>query len=92
MKRKCIQRVVMAVVAVAAVLVGVIFTPAGGEVSAVYEPETTVMKIGLYYGADEMVAANLLNEIGSGYTFGYFDSARQFNPVGETDETAITAL
>jgi len=92
MKRKCIQRVVMAVVAVAAVLAGVIFTPSGNEVSAVYEPETTIVKIGLYYGADEMSAANLLNEIGSGYTFGYFDSGREFHPVGETDETAITML
>lgn len=92
MKRKCIQRVVMALIAVAAVLAGVIFTPVGSEASAEYEPETTMMKIGLYYGADEMVAANLLNEIGSGYTFGYFDSAREFHPVGETDETAITML
>ncbi|MBR6654739.1 MAG: SpoIID/LytB domain-containing protein [Oscillospiraceae bacterium] len=92
MKRKCIQRVVMAVVAVAAVLAGVIFTPSGNDVSAVYEPDNTIVKIGLYYGADEMVAANLLNEIGSGYTFGYFDSNREFHPVGETDETAITML
>jgi len=82
----------MAIIAVAAVLVGVIFAPGASEVSAVYEPETTMMKIGLYYGGDEMVAANLLNAIGSGYTFGYFDSTREFHPVGETDETAITMI
>ena len=82
----------MVVFSVAAVLLGAVFGPQMGVASASYEPEYTTMKIGLYYGEDEMAAANLLNAVGSGYTFGYYDSAREFHPVGETDETAITML
>lgn len=92
MNRKCIQRAAMAIIASVAVLAGVIFAPAGGTASAAYEPEHQIIKIGLYYGADEMEAANLLNYIGSGYTFGYFDAQREFHPVGQTDETAITMI
>ena len=92
MKRKCIQRVAMAIIASVAVLAGVIFVPVGGEAAATFEPEHQLIKIGLYYGGDEMKAANLLNAIGRGYTFGYFDAERMFHPVGQTDETAITML
>lgn len=92
MNRKCIQRVVMTLFAVAAVLIGAVSAPAGQGASAAYVPEVTTMKIGLYFGADELMAANLLNAVGSGYTFGYYDSAREFHPVGETNEEAITML
>lgn len=92
MKRKCIQRALMAFIMTAAVLIAAVAAPTTPEAKADYEPEHTVMKIGLYYGSDEMMAANLLNEIGSGYTFGYYDSEREFHPVGETDETALTML
>ncbi len=123
MNRNYIQRAVMAVASVAAVLIGTVFAPAANVAGAVdqesgwvdvppegwqdvpvvggenipengfeFEPSTSVIKIGLYYGADELVSANLENHIGSGYTFGYFDSAREFHPVGETDERRLTML
>lgn len=92
MTKKCIHRAMMALVTVIAVLCGGVVPPMAEQASAAYEPEYTTLKIGLYYGSDEMMAANLLNAVGSGYSFGYYDSARQFHPVGETDETAITML
>lgn len=57
-----------------------------------YENPIQTMRIGLYYGSEAMAAANLENSIGSGYTFGYFDSARTFHPVGYTNNTKITML
>lgn len=92
MNRKCIQRAVMAIFMTAAVLIGAAVLPPVQEAKADYEPETTMMKIGLYYGSNEMTSANLLNAVGSGYTFGYFDAAREFHPVGETDEEALTMM
>jgi stage II sporulation protein D len=57
-----------------------------------YTNPVTTMKIGLYYGSNTLKAANLENHTGSGYTFGYYDSARAFHPVGYTNETKITML
>ena len=37
-----------------------------------------------------MSSANLENDEGSGYEFGYFEDDRTFVSLGETDETAIT--
>ncbi len=54
-------------------------------------PVTTV-KIGLYYGSNVLPSANLLNNVGSGYSFGYFDVNRQFQRVGETGVTALTMM
>ncbi|MDD6188694.1 MAG: SpoIID/LytB domain-containing protein [Clostridiales bacterium] len=92
MNRKCIQRAVMAAFSAAALLLTGIFVPVGQEASAAYVNETTTMKIGLYYGSNELMSANLQNYIGSGYTFGYYDSVREFHPVGETDEIKLTML
>lgn len=50
------------------------------------------VKIGLYYGSDALPSANLANEIGSGYLFGFFDSDRIFNGVGYTYEEKITVM
>lgn len=48
------------------------------------------VKVGLWYGSDALYSANLENHVGSGYSFGYFDSNRNFVPVGETSETTIS--
>ena len=37
-----------------------------------------ILKIGLYYGTTALPSANLANEVGSGYSLGYFDSNRVF--------------
>ena len=49
-----------------------------------------VVKVGLRYGSSVMSSANLENDQGSGYEFGYFTSDRTFVSLGETDETTIT--
>lgn len=57
------------------------------------------VRVALYYYAAEssirnptLEYANLENEIGSGYDFGYYDSSRQFHALGGTDETRITMV
>lgn len=54
-------------------------------------------RVGLYYydGTSSirnstLESANLENDVGSGYLFGYYDSNRIFHQVGYTTETAIT--
>ena len=49
-----------------------------------------VVKVGLRYGDTALFSANLENQIGAGYFFGYYDDARAFNAVGWTGQTAIS--
>ncbi len=49
-----------------------------------------VVKVGLRYGSSAMASANLENEVGSGYEFGYYDDSRQFVALARTAETKIT--
>ena len=49
-----------------------------------------VIRVGLYYGSNAMPTANLENEVGSGYAFGYFHSDGEFTTLGTTTETQIT--
>lgn len=55
------------------------------------------LRVGLYYydGSSSirnstLESANLENEVGSGYLFGWYDSNRAFHQVGYTNETQIT--
>ena len=48
------------------------------------------VKVGLRYGSAALSDANLKNEVGGGYSFGYFDGDRCFQAVDWTGETAIT--
>lgn len=50
------------------------------------------IRIGLYWGDNTLEGANLLNYVGSGYEFGYFDGDRQFVPLYATEETAISMI
>jgi len=50
------------------------------------------VKIGLYYNSTALSQAKLLNEVGSGYYFGYYDSSRNFQKLAYTDETALTMI
>lgn len=60
-----------------------------GTVSASAVTNDTV-KVGLRYGSSVMSSANLENDDGRGYEFGYFEDDRTFVSLGETDETTIT--
>lgn len=48
------------------------------------------VRVGLRHGTSVMSSANLENDGGSGYEFGYFEADGTFVPLDETDETAIT--
>ena len=50
------------------------------------------IKVGLNYGETAISEAVLTNEVGSGFMFGYYDSARQFHEVGRTPATNITLI
>lgn len=51
-----------------------------------------IIRVGLFYEDTALAAANLANEVGSGYRFGYFTSDQQFYEVGRTDEGSLTML
>ena len=48
------------------------------------------IRAGLFYGSNALPSANLANEVGSGYRFGYYDSAYTFIPLGTTEHQKIT--
>ena len=48
------------------------------------------VKVGLRYGSTALYSANLENEVGGGYAFGYFDEERTFQPLGTTAERTIS--
>ncbi|MDP4110410.1 MAG: SpoIID/LytB domain-containing protein [Bacillota bacterium] len=54
--------------------------------------EDRIMKIGLYYGVNALPSANLANEVGSGYSVGYFDSDRNFNKIHTISEEKISVM
>ena len=60
--------------------------------SSAYSNTVDIIKIGLYYGSNELSAANLATRIGSGFQLGYFDSERRFVPLAYTDADQITML
>lgn len=49
-----------------------------------------MVKVGLRYGSRALSSANLENAVGSGYTFGYYDSSRNFVTLGSTSQKKIT--
>lgn len=53
-----------------------------------------IIKVGLYYGDQALFSANLQNDVGSGYTLGWFDeNTRQFQEIGylENEKISMTA-
>ena len=50
------------------------------------------IRVRLFYGGSALPGANLLNEVGSGYRFGYFDGSLRFVPLGSTAKTAISMV
>lgn len=51
-----------------------------------------VIRVGLRYGSDAMDGANLGNNAGSGFYFGYYDSGNKFVPLGYTTQTLISIV
>lgn len=64
--------------------------PAG---NAPFRPQFTTLRIGLFFGPTAIPSANLQNAegFGRGFDFGFFDSSREFVPIGAwTNEHRIT--
>lgn len=50
------------------------------------------VRIGLYYGENQMTSANLANEAGAGYALGFYENKTDFISLGYTGETSITMV
>ncbi len=72
-------------------LAAVLLMPHVPAAAAGVEVDPTI-RVGLFYGGSALPGANLLNEVGSGYRFGYFDADLNFVPLGVTDRTAISMV
>ena len=51
-----------------------------------------ILEIGLFYGNSALPSANLANEIGSGYSLGYFDESRNFVSIAQISNENITVM
>ena len=79
---------VRAAVLSAALLAGAL--PLSARAASV-EADPTI-RVGLYYGSSALAGANLANEVGEGYRFGYFDEDRTFQELGYTYESAVSMV
>jgi len=81
---------------IATIIALCLLAPLGAPVSsASYTPPYTVIRAGLFFGANEIPSGNLRNAdgLGAGFDFGYLDSDRAFVPIGAwTDEKGISML
>ena len=50
------------------------------------------IRVGIYYASNALTSANLSNEVGSGYRFGYYDSNNSFHSLGYTYYEDLTVL
>lgn len=71
--------------------------PNAEEDPAAIEPEepgleSTIIRVGLYYGSDTLDGANLANHKGAGFAFGYYDSDNDFIQVGQTAAGSISIV
>lgn len=48
------------------------------------------IRVGIFYGSNALPSANLQNETGSGYQFGYYDANYRFIPLGSYTGNRIT--
>lgn len=74
----------------AAALAALCLTPAYAEGPAAPAAETVL--VGLAHGDGALAGANLKNDTGSGYRFGWLDADRTFQIVGETAETDLSVV
>ena len=57
---------------------------------SVNNDETVV--VGLFYGSTALDGANLQNDVGTGYRFGYLDGERNFHQLGYTEEINVSVV
>ena len=76
---------------VSALLAVLLLLPAIPARAAEVQVNPTI-RVGLYFGSNALPGANLLNQVGSGYRFGYFDGNLDFVQLGNTSHTAISVV
>ena len=87
MKRKFVQ------IAALGLATALLLTVCGGTASAAPAgSDTETIRVGLHYGTGAIEGLNLLNEVGSGYRFGYYDGSNRFVELGSTGKTAISVV
>ena len=79
------------IVQIAACTLAILLLGLPGPARAAVEVDP-IIKVGLFYGSSALPGANLLNDVGSGYRLGYFDSSRDFVELAATSETAISVV
>ena len=80
------------IVQVAALALAIAVPMSAVPASAASVQVDPTMKVGLFYGSSALPGANLLNDVGSGYRLGYYDSNRKFQELTSTSETAISVV
>lgn len=75
----------------AAFILALILVPVLPAAALPGEEEEMLIRVGLYYGSSALPGANLQNDVGSGYRFGYVDRDT-FYEVGFTEETKISMV
>ncbi len=88
MKRKFVQIAALCLSAALLLLSG------GGKATASPLPSSNdkIIRVGLHYGTGAMEGLNLLNDVGSGFRFGYYDSANRFVELGSTPQKSISVV
>ncbi|MCI9308540.1 MAG: SpoIID/LytB domain-containing protein [Oscillospiraceae bacterium] len=87
MKRKFVQ------IAALGLVTALLLTVCGGTASAAPAgSDKEIIRVGLHYGTGAIEGLNLLNEVGSGYRFGYYDGSNRFVELGSTGKTAISVV
>ena len=85
------KRSVIAAIVCLTMIITSILLP--GVRAKAYDPPVDTFKVGLRYGDNAVSGANLENEVGSGFRFGYFDNSRNFVALGaETDLERISVV
>lgn len=85
MKRKFVQ--------IAALCLGLaLLLASGGETASAASSGGRIIRVGLHYGTGAMEGLNFANKVGSGFRFGYYDSANCFVELGSTSQTAISVV
>lgn len=85
MRRNKIVHFVSALLALALLFPAIPAQAAGVQVNP-------TIRVGLYWGSSALPGANLLNQVGSGYRFGYFDGDLNFVQLGSTSQKAISMV
>ena len=91
---------ILCIVLCAALMLPVMLSPVSadwwGTGGSIAPPSSSLsdftIRVGIYYASNALPSANLSNEVGSGYRFGYYDSSNAFHSLGYTYNEDITVL